>query len=316
MQQEIVVKTRDEKAPAYRFRTNSNFRFYKSDVRINNVGFRGRDLAVAKGKTFRIVAIGESTTFGITFQPGDRPWPDLLEEMIRTRLNLPRLVEVINAGFPASTIEDSLWRLEQDILRLKPDMIISYHGINGFSFLNDAIPPLTDPDPPKYQERALTLIANLEYRWNVYQFNKRRLANLQEHPPTFGNVLNSRYAADTRRLVDVCKTNKIDLVIGTFSLAVNGGSEREAIDFYHGVFPDAPWTIMANEGYTKMLAALAQQEPTIHLVDTHPGLDGVYSNFTDIMHLTQSGRQKVADAFFTGVQEVLTTDTKNGAVNN
>ena len=201
----------DSNGPSYRFRPNSKFRFYKCDLRINNVGFRGHDVAVSKGNTYRIVAIGESTTFGFTFEPPDRPWPDLLEEMIRTRLNLARPVEVINAGFPASTIEDSLWRIDQDILELKPDMIISYHGINGFPLLSDAMPKLTDPDPPKYTERALTLFANLEYRWNVYQFNRHRFANLQQHPPAFGNVLDSKYAADTRRLVQVCKTNNIDL---------------------------------------------------------------------------------------------------------
>lgn len=310
MRRTIINANHAKEGPEYRFKPNSKFRFYECDLRINNLGFRGRDVAAAKGNAFRIVAIGESTTFGITLKPGERSWPDLLEEMIRTRLDLPRPVEVINAGFPASTIEDSLWRIDQEILALKPDMIISYHGINGFHLLDKGIPPLSDPDPPKYMERPLKLIANLEFRWKVNRFNKRRLANIEQHPPLFENVMKSRYAADTRRLVDVCRTNHIDLVIGTFSLAVNSKSEKEVVDFYHGIYPEVPSTIRANVAYTAMLDAMVREESMIHLVDTHPGLDGDYSKFTDLMHLTQAGRQKVADAFFDGIKDVLRTEVK------
>jgi lysophospholipase L1-like esterase len=305
MRKAITVINRQLQGPSYRFRPGAKFRFAKSDIRINNLGYRGHDVTVSKGKAFRIVAIGESTTFGFTLNSGDRPWPDLLEEMIRIRLNLPSPVEVINAGFPASTIEDSLWRLDQDILILKPDMIISYHGINGFHLLDDAIPPLIDPNPPTYVDRPLKLLANLDYRWKVYQFNRHRMASLEEHPPAFQSVVESKYATDTRRLIELCKTNHIKLVVGNFSLAVNGSSEQEVTDFYHGFFQEVRWTIKANEAYARMLTALAHEESTIRLVDTHPGLDGYYTNFTDLMHLTQSGRQKIAEAFFAGIEETL-----------
>jgi len=309
--QKIIAVRNHDGRPQYRFKPGAKASLYQSDIRINNLGFRGNDVSPAKGNTFRIVAIGESTTFGITLYPDDRPWPDLLQEMIRTRLSLTRPVEVINAGFPGSTIEDSLSRLEQEVLRLKPDMIISYHGINGFNLLDEALPLVTDPQPPRYADRPLQLIANLEYVWKIQQFNKRRATSLERHPPTFHDVLSSRYATSTRRLVDICKTNHIDLVVGTFSLAVNSGSEQEVVDFYHRTYPELRWTIRANEAYTTMLTAMARDEPTIHLVDTRPGLDGDFTKFTDLMHLTQTGRQKVADAFFAASEPILKAAVQN-----
>ena len=87
-------------------------------------GSAGREIRREKGDAYRIVTLGESTTFGGTLGPEDKPWPELLEQMIRERLNARRPVEVINAGVAAYTVEDNLHRLAKDILPLQPDMII------------------------------------------------------------------------------------------------------------------------------------------------------------------------------------------------
>ncbi|PWU09970.1 MAG: hypothetical protein C5B50_26365 [Verrucomicrobia bacterium] len=87
---------------------NSSGRFAQSHVHINSHGFRGKEILQPKADIYRIFAIGESTTFGMTLNPEDRPWPEVLEEMIRTRLKLKRPVEVINAGVPALTIRTQL----------------------------------------------------------------------------------------------------------------------------------------------------------------------------------------------------------------
>src|SRR6185295_14895186 len=69
-----------------------------SHVSINHLGFRGREISRDKGNAYRIVALGESTTFGATLRAEDKPWPELLEDLIRDRLKPGRPVEVINAG--------------------------------------------------------------------------------------------------------------------------------------------------------------------------------------------------------------------------
>src|SRR5258706_5958018 len=107
-----------------------HFQFFQSDFSINSNGFRGREFSPDKGNAYRIVALGESTTFGITLTLEDKPWPELLEQIIRDRLKPSRPVEIINAGVPSWDIKRNLARLEKVILPLKPDIIISYHGFN------------------------------------------------------------------------------------------------------------------------------------------------------------------------------------------
>lgn len=49
---------------------------FESEVAINSLGFRGPEISRDKGKAYRIVALGESTTFGFTLRRDDRPWPE------------------------------------------------------------------------------------------------------------------------------------------------------------------------------------------------------------------------------------------------
>ena len=53
---------------------------------INSLGFRGPEIEVAKGDHYRIVALGESTTFGDTLHAEDRTWPEILEARIANEL--------------------------------------------------------------------------------------------------------------------------------------------------------------------------------------------------------------------------------------
>ena len=51
---------------------------------------------------------------------------------VRPHASCGRKIEVINAGTEAYTLEDNLERMRRDILPLKPDLILSTHGMNGF----------------------------------------------------------------------------------------------------------------------------------------------------------------------------------------
>lgn len=84
----------------YRTRTNSHTTFFQSQIHINSLGFRGREVAREKGDVYRIVAIGESNTFGFTLTPEHLPWPEFLEQFIKERLHTNRQVEVITPVCP------------------------------------------------------------------------------------------------------------------------------------------------------------------------------------------------------------------------
>ena len=77
--------------------------------------------------------------------------------------HLPKPVEVINAGVPGRTLPQNIYRLREEIFGYEPDMLISYHGYNGFSLLDAAIPPASGPPPPQYRPRPSKLLADAEY---------------------------------------------------------------------------------------------------------------------------------------------------------
>jgi phospholipase/lecithinase/hemolysin len=51
---------------------------------------------------------------------------------------------------------------------------------------------------------------------------------------------------------------------------------------------------------------LARGDPTIELVDTRPALDGRPDYFIDLVHLTQEGRQRLAETILAGIAPCLT----------
>ena len=295
-------------SPFLRLRPNSHGFLLLCPVSINSKGFRGREISREKGGIYRIVALGESTTFGMTYEPDDKPWPELLEQMIRERLKTRRPVEVINAGTPYYSLCDNLLRLPGQILPLKPDMIISYHGANGFNLIDSSLLRPVGRKLPLYEERPLKLAADFEYRIKVMHFLNRESQALHNRP-TFANPMDTKYAEVYRQLIQIAATNGIRLMLANYSMPVTWKSDPAVIDFYQGGFRDpVPGWIKANMIHSLILQQLASQHPEVCLIDTHPHLDGEHEKFTDLMHFTQEGRRQLAENIFAGIRKTLEND--------
>jgi hypothetical protein len=142
----------------------------ESRVRINSLGFRGPEISRDKGSAYRIVALGESTTLGFTWLATDRPWPEVLEERIRTELSCDARVEVVNAGVPGWTLGNQLSRLDADILPLHPDLVVTYHGYNGFQYFFTELPEMV-------VERAPAAVERLPACWHMPRTCSRNAAS-------------------------------------------------------------------------------------------------------------------------------------------
>ena len=285
-------------------RSNCQGSFFESQISINSRGFRGKEVSAEKGNAYRIVALGESTTFGFTMQRDDKPWPEMLEEMIRDRLKPGRPVEVINAGVPRYHLKHNLLRLPVQILPLKPDMIISYHGANGFEMVHSALPLRKVELPPAYCIRPLKLLADLEYDLKMIWYHHHRSA--KPIPPiSLSEAMQTQYAQAYRELIQIAQTNGIRLVLANYSMAVNGQSDRGVIEFYRGGFPMVDWWIKANGIHSMIVRQLADEHREICWVDTHPHLDGAHDDFVDVMHFTHEGEQQMAETIFNGIKNVL-----------
>ena len=101
------------------------------DETYNSHGFRGDEFESEKpDNTFRIFAIGGSTTFGIGVEHSEA-WPVHLQQIIDEKI-IDQEIEVINAGMPGGTTESEYDLIKNKISSLDPDLIIMYDGINDY----------------------------------------------------------------------------------------------------------------------------------------------------------------------------------------
>jgi lysophospholipase L1-like esterase len=290
----------------FRLRPNSRGHFFDNPISINSRGFRGAEFPLDKGPAYRIVALGESTTFGLNLGREDKTWPELLEQMIRQRLPARRPVEVINAGVPYYSLRENLARLPRDILPLQPDMIISYHGFNGFFLIDRALQRPRGPPAPAYRERPLKLLADCEYRLKMTWYRRQRQGPVSPGGLDISRPLDTEYAGAYRQLIQAARANGICLVLANYSMAVNEQSDPAVSGFYAGGFgPGLFWAVKANAVHSLILEELARKYPWVCFVNTQPHLDGEHGKFTDLLHFTPAGNEQLAENIFNGIRKTL-----------
>jgi lysophospholipase L1-like esterase len=284
-------------------------RMFDTTIKINHLGFRGPDMTREKGRAFRIFALGESQTFGPTLRDGEKPWPEFLQGLFDGRASCGRRIEVVNAGTEAYTIEDNLGRMRRDILPLKPDLIVSAHGINGLLALGLRREPETNE--PGVRPRASPLIARaaLSVERAVYDWRSRGAA--QARPTSTGPIsdeaaMDSRYAGAYRKLIALSRDSGAEVVLSTSAMAVDPESPREVKDFYGVVFRPIDDIIAANAAHNRMVRMLSTEEG-VPLIDSAKDIDGAWDDdlYLDIVHFTERGNERMAEIMFRGLLPVL-----------
>lgn len=97
--------------------TTTEFRF---SAAINGLGFRDREFAVERTANYRIIAIGDSFTYGWGVQL-EQSWPKVMEQKLRDK---SLSVEVANLGAPGTGPGTYAAIAERAVPVLKPDLII------------------------------------------------------------------------------------------------------------------------------------------------------------------------------------------------
>ena len=99
-------------------------------IKINSLGFRGDDFTAEKpANTFRIVALGASTTFSAEVSSNHAVWTHRLQEKLQAAYPSKR-IEVINAAVGGYVAGDNLKNLKHRVLPLDPDLVIYYEANN------------------------------------------------------------------------------------------------------------------------------------------------------------------------------------------
>lgn len=92
----------------------------------NAAGYRG--LPLDDRDTFRIFALGGSTTYGTSIRAVDA-YPAQLQRVLRDEYGYTS-VEVVNAGVESYASYDSLANFLYRVLDDRPDVVLVYHGVN------------------------------------------------------------------------------------------------------------------------------------------------------------------------------------------
>jgi peptidoglycan/LPS O-acetylase OafA/YrhL len=287
----------------------SSGRMFDTTIRINNLGFRGPDLPRDRGEAFRIVALGESQTFGPTLRDGEKPWPELLQDLFDRHASCSRKIEVINAGTEAYTLENNLERMRRDILPLKPDLILSTHGMNGF--FPFGLRRVPEPNEPGVRPRASALIGRavltierIAHDW--HDRNSAQASAVALAPMSDAELMKSRYADEYRKLIALARDNGADIALADATMSVNESSPREVKDFYGAVFKPIDDIIAANAAHNRMVKLIARDE-SAPLIDMAGGVDGVWDDdlYLDIVHFTEAGNERVAGLMFRALLPIL-----------
>ncbi len=99
---------------------------------VNAQGFRGDDLQLVKpAGTFRVFAVGGSTTLGVT-NPYAESYLYLLQTLLRER-HPGVAIEVMNAGAPWYTTAHDLVGYEVEVRQYQPDLVIFFEAINDLT---------------------------------------------------------------------------------------------------------------------------------------------------------------------------------------
>ena len=108
---------------------------------VNSLGYRDDEFNPKKEKgELRIITTGDSCTFG----DGVGNWQsygNILEKSLQSQMP-DRKVTVINAGVPGYTSYQILTQLKEELIKLKPDVVTLYVGLNDNIPANDSIPDI------------------------------------------------------------------------------------------------------------------------------------------------------------------------------
>ncbi len=97
---------------------------WQADIQVNAHGFRDRDFRPKEPGTLRILALGDSATFGVKL-PREVLWPAEIERALRKE---GRKVEVFNLGIVGYDVLEEVALLEKHVEGLSPDkVVVAYH---------------------------------------------------------------------------------------------------------------------------------------------------------------------------------------------
>jgi hypothetical protein len=273
---EVALRIYHHYAPTDIFFKRTYFKYrgkpfaYNWNFKLNSQGFKDQEFSQKKENLYRIVAIGDSTAFGVV--PYEYNYLTLLESQLKRKgLN----VEVLNLGIHSIGPKDYLVLLLKEALALQPDMVLLSFFIGDdfnqssrkgyeYSFLASALynvinkPSQTEAgvvrgrgvycDDCPTHDHQLYLEIESSRSWIYVVDNNRRLDRKMGHALYY-----------LKQIRSICEQGGIKLVVTVMpdELQINPDLLSEVKKVYYPNLEDERWDItLPNRTLTNQLADL------------------------------------------------------------
>lgn len=174
------------------FPPNSRYTYqtpeFNCEAIANSLGFRDREFDLKKKATVRVLAIGDSFTFGWGVNV-EQSWPKVLESSLRAK---GYDVEIANLGEPGAAPDKYADIAERAVPVLKPDLIVV--GITQGDDLAQLGQPAIAPAAGTDRKQAGIVKRIL---WRLYPYSLSVIEGRKELPP-----LREAWKSDAERLIE------------------------------------------------------------------------------------------------------------------
>jgi lysophospholipase L1-like esterase len=292
---------------------------------LNAAGFRSREFTSKPAGVYRILALGDSTTFGMvvdgTFTYIKTPYPQRLEELVAERVG-PRKVEVLNAGVPGYNSYMGVMLLRGKLRGLRPDLITVRWG------WNDHLMSMGGAGGDAYQELdnpILLMGENLLLRTATYRYLRRlgreiKARNRPSHTPTVQDIPKSwrpdvpldQFKKNLRRTVELGRGMGAEVWLLTTPHAFLTDENRGQYDKFprnmsakllimFSAIPSFERMIEIHDTYANATREVAR-ETSAPLIDMEAAYaahasEHLYTS-TDVVHPTQQGHDLEAEMLY------------------
>jgi len=276
------------------------------EFRINARGFVGPefDEHPADG-VYRIFAVGDSCTFS------DGYWRFSYPSMLERRLNAAagrRRFEVINAGIEGYNSTFARARIEQELVRYRPHLVLLYVGWNDLMKV--------DPGNAGAVGRYATLAAFMERSYLVRAYRKAMFVHLRPlfFQPRVGADTNvtaydefvpAIYQDNLLAMVDTLRRHGISSTLLTLPTVVSAGMTRDDLERQRVFFPYFAGTYSVGEflslhrAYNRVVRAVGARSDTA-VIDLDEAFERQVKAplFWDTMHPSRLGHCLIADELY------------------
>ena len=191
----------------------------------NAQGFRGADFVMRKPPgTIRIACVGDSCTFGGSYEPG-ADYPARLEAALNASATDGKRFQVYNFSGHGYTSHQGRILFQEDVLPCHPDAAIVYYGPNDYlyaAYLSDASAPLLPPwfvsmDNLFWHAASYRLVMSRSGEWRPRSLPENANAeNFRDLLPR--RVSPDQYADNLAAIARMARTHNVKLVLLDFRM--------------------------------------------------------------------------------------------------